>query len=263
MKTRYFFLMLMLAAMQGGYSQNYVQNGNFAETVTDETTGLVLPAGWDLDGSAFLNGERILSLVTSWLPDGAVEGTQVLDLWRGTDEAYSLKLTQTVSGLPDGVYSLSAVAALGGENSFSLYAKVGDDNEETVAMAESGVYEKKEMDNIQITGGTAIVGFTANSSAASDWFDITNFELVKTGGLTAIDSLEPSDVLVVISENRITVVSDEPVLSAALYSIDGKMIEANHSQGKEISLFTPPQKGVCILHVKQASGTETGKIIIK
>lgn len=260
MKTSYFFLMLMLAAMQVSYSQNYVQNGNFAETTTDETTGLVLPTGWDLEGNAFLNGERFLSLVTSWLPDGAPEGTRVLDLWRETDDPYQIKLTQTVNGLPDGIYSLSATAALGGENVFSLYAKVAD-MEETIPMPESGDFAKKEMNNIQIASGTAIVGFTANSSSASDWFDITNFELVKTGDLTSIDKLRPSDVSVVITENLITVTSDEPVLSVKLYSIDGKLLYSNHSQEREISIFTPRQKGVCILHIEQTSGSEIRKII--
>jgi hypothetical protein len=262
MKTCYFFLMLMLATMQVGYSQNYVQNGNFAATTTDEITGLVLPTGWDLEGNAFLNGERILNLVTSWLPDGATEGTRVLDLWRGTDDPYQIKLTQTITGLPDGIYSLSATAALGGENVFSLYAKIANE-EETTPMPESGDYEKKEMNNIQIAGGTVIVGFTANSSSGSDWFDITNFELVKTGDITSIEKLRPSDVSVVITGNLITVTSDEPVLSVKLYSIDGKLLYSNHSQEEKISIFIPQQKGVCILHIKQTSGSETRKIIIK
>ncbi|MDR1119362.1 MAG: T9SS type A sorting domain-containing protein [Dysgonamonadaceae bacterium] len=263
MKTRCFLLMLMLAAMQVSYSQNYVQNGNFAETTTDEVTGLVLPAGWDLEGNAFLNDERILNLVTSWLPDGAAEGTRVLDLWRGTDDPYQIKLTQTVTGLPDGIYSLSATAALGGENVFSLYAKVAD-TEETTPMPESGDYERKEMNSIQIAGGKAIVGFTANSTSSSNWFDITDFELVKTGNLTSINKLRPSGVSVAVTGNLITVASDEPVLSVKLYSIDGKMLYSNHSPEGEISIFTAPQqKGVCILHIEQTSGTETGKIIIR
>lgn len=212
MKTHYPFLMLMLAATQVAYSQqSYVQNGNFAETVTDETTGLTLPSGWDLEGNAFLNGERILNLVTSWLPDGAADGTKALDLWREGNEAYRLKLTQTISGLPDGIYSLSATAALGGENVFSLYAKVAD-KEETAPMPESGDYEKKEMSNIQITGGTAIVGFTANSSSSSDWFDITNFELVKTGEPEAPQTFEVS-----VSATNVTVTSPA---GESPYSVD-------------------------------------------
>jgi hypothetical protein len=265
MTKQIFFLVWMLAAMQAGYSQNnYVQNGNFAETVTDETTGLVLPAGWDLEGNAFLNdGTRILNLVTSWLPDGAVEGTRALDLWRGTDELYQIKLTQTIHDLPDGIYTLSAVAALGGANSFSFYAKVGDDNEETVAMVESGVYEKKEMNNIRITGGTAAVGFTANSSAASDWFDITHFELVRTGDVTSIGKIYSSEVSVTVKGNWITVTSGESVLSVKVYSIDGKLLSSNHLQGKKISVPAPQQEGVYILHIQQASGSRTGKITVR
>jgi hypothetical protein len=177
------FLAMTLLAVTNVFAQNYVQNGNFVKTTTDEITSLVLPAGWNLEGKAFLNDKTwILKLVTSWLPTGAIEGTHVLNLWRETNEPYQLKLTQTINGLPDGVYTLSATAAFGGENVFSLYAKIGE-NETTVPMPESSAYEKKEMNNIQITGGTAIVGFTANSSSSTDWFDITGFELVKTGNL--------------------------------------------------------------------------------
>jgi hypothetical protein len=264
MKNVLCFLAMMLLAVTNVCAQNYVQNGNFAETTTDETTGLVLPTGWDLEGNAFLNGERILNLVTSWLPDGAVEGTRVLDLWRGTDDPYQIKLTQTINGLPDGIYSLSATAALGGENVFSLYAKVAD-VEETTPMPPSGDYAKKEMNNIRITGGTAIVGFTASSSSSADWFDITGFELVKTGNLpTSIDKISSADVLsVVIDGNLITVASEEPILSATLYSIDGRMLYANHSSKKVISFAAPQREGICILQVKQAAGTDTRKIRIR
>jgi hypothetical protein len=254
----------MLAAMQVSYSQNYVQNGNFAEFTVDEVTGLKLPVNLVLYGSAFFEDVTlILALVTSWIPDGSAEGTRTLDLWRGTDENYQLKLTQTISGLPDGTYTLSAIAALGGANSYSLYAKVGDNEAATILMSESGDFEKKEFANIQVTGGTATIGFTANSSSKDDWFDITNFELVKTDGTTAIEKLKSSGVSVVITENLITVTSDEPVLSVKLYSIDGKMLYSNHSQEEGISIFTPQQKGICILHIEQTSGSEIRKIIIR
>jgi hypothetical protein len=233
------------------------------ETTADETTGLVLPTGWDLDGKAFLeDGTWILNLVTSWLPGGAVEGTHALDLWRETDESYQLKLTQTINDLPDGIYTLSATAAFGGTDAL-LYAKIAG-NEETTPMSPSGDYENKEMNNIQITGGTAIIGFSASSSSSSDWFDITGFELVKTDDLpTSIDKISPSGVSVVMAGNRLMVVSEEPVLSATLYSIDGKAFYSNCSQGKEISFAAPQGEGVCILHLKRASGTDTRKIIIR
>jgi hypothetical protein len=256
-------LAMTLLAVTNVFAQNYVQNGNFVETTTDETTGLVLPTGWDLDGNAFLeDGTWILNLVTSWLPGGAVDGAHALDLWRGTDEPYQLKLTQTINGLPDGVYTLSATAAFGGTDAL-LYVKIAG-NEETAPMSPGGDYEKKEMSNIQITGGTAIIGFTASSSSSADWFDITGFELVKTGNLpTSIDRILPSGVSVVIAGNLIRVASEEPVLSVKLYSAEGKMIYSDCSQGREISFAVPQREGICILQVKQAAGTDTRKIRIR
>jgi hypothetical protein len=207
--------MLMLVTTHVAYSQqNYVQNGNFAETATDNVTGLTLPVSWVLEGNAFLNGTKILNLITKWLPSGAVEGTQALDLWRETDEAYQLKLTQTIAELPDGIYSLSAVAALGGENVFSLYAKIAE-TEETTPMSESGDYEKKELNNIRITGGTAVIGFTAKSSSSSDWFDITNFELVKTGEIETPET--PRTFEVSVSAANVTLTSPA---GASPYSVD-------------------------------------------
>jgi hypothetical protein len=261
MKTRYFFLMFILAASTVAYSQNQVQNGNFAETTIDETTGLVLPLHWSLDGKALLDdGTFILNLQTKWLPEGAVGGTRALDLWRETDEAYQLKLTQTVTGLSDGVYSLSADAAFGGENVFALYAKVGE-TETTVFMTESGDFEKKELNNIQVTGGTAIVGFTANSSSAANWFDITNFELVRTGDLTSINKISSQKFAATVTGKSIRVVSEEPILSTRLISIDGKTVYSERSAEKEAT-FSVSQSGVYILQVKHTSGVQTRKIIV-
>jgi hypothetical protein len=261
MKTHYLFFTLMLVTVQVAYSQNYVQNGNFAETTTDELTGLTLPVGWNLDGSAFLSdGTKILNLVTSWLPDGATDGTRALDLWRGTDEPYQLKLTQTISELPDGIYSLSAMAALGGENVFSLYAKIAE-NERTTPMPESGDYEKKEMNSIQITDGVAIIGFTANSTSSANWFDITNFELVRTGDLTSINNMPLRKLSVFTNDQSVRIASDELILSVGLISMDGKKLYSSKPVGKEIT-FSVPQSGVYILQICQTSGTQVKKIVI-
>jgi hypothetical protein len=263
MKARhYLFIVLMLSAITTGFSQNYVQNGNFAETTTDLTTGVIIPTDWTLTGKATLDdGVWILNLQTKWLPDGAVEGDRAIDLWRETDEPYQLKLTQTITSLPDGIYSLSAVAALGGEDVFALYAKIGDDVM-TIPMPESGNYEKKELNGIQVTGGSGIVGFTANSTSSANWFDITNFEFVKTGDLTSINKVSPKELSVITTGKSIRVTSGEPVLSASLISIDGKVSSAEKFAEKEIS-FSVPQSGIYILQVKQTSGVQVRKIAVR
>jgi hypothetical protein len=261
MKNLLFSLAIMLLAITNIEAQNYVQNGNFAEAATDESTGLNLPDHWTLEGKALLDdGTKILNLVTSWLPAGSAEGTQALDLWRATDEPYQLKLWQEITGLPDGIYSLSAIAALGGENVFSLFAKVSDD-EKTEAMNESGNFEKKELNNVRVTGGSAIIGFTANSSSSSNWFDITNFEFVKTGDLTSMHKISGNELSITVTEKSIRVLSDELVHSANLISIDGKLLYSKAGTGKEV-IFSDLQAGIYILQINHASGVQTKKILI-
>ncbi|KAA6327357.1 hypothetical protein EZS27_023645 [termite gut metagenome] len=142
------------------------------------------------------------------------------------------------------MYSLSVIAALGGENVFTMYAKVGTE-EQTTSMLESGDFEKKGLNNIRITEGTAIVGFTVNSSSAN-WSDITNFELIKTENITSINKVSSSNLFVNIRGKAVSVISNEPVLLVCLSSINGKMLHVEKSVEKEVAFFLS-QSGVYIL----------------
>jgi hypothetical protein len=125
-----------------------------------------------------------------------------------------------------------------------MYAKVGTE-EQTTSMLESGDFEKKGLNNIRITEGIAIVGFTVNSSSAN-WFDITNFELIKTENITSINKVSSSNLFVNIRGKAVSVISNEPVLLVCLSSINGKMLHVEKSVEKEVA-FSLSQSGVYIL----------------
>jgi hypothetical protein len=64
--------MLILSIISTIQAQNYVQNGDFAQIITDSTYDLPVPNNWTLTGKAkTTDGSWIFNMDTTWLPSGA------------------------------------------------------------------------------------------------------------------------------------------------------------------------------------------------
>ncbi|SDX08365.1 glycosyl hydrolase 53 family protein [Paenibacillus sp. CF384] len=126
-------------------------------------------------------------------------GASAASYWNGS--AYAFKLSQTVSGLTDGTYTLKAWSSGdAGNNNFKLYADNFCGSEKlTTDITNSGwgTITPYTVEEIQVTNGQATIGFEVNSLAGK-WGFFDDVELVKVE--------EPEEP---------TVPSDEPFIKGA------------------------------------------------
>lgn len=147
--------------------QNLVVNPGF------EADGLTnTPAGWGV-----------------WIADGAGEetvkteingydGGYKLSFWNNSD--YSCSVYQTVSGLENGTYTLSAwVMTNAAQKVNQLYVKNygGEEMNQTLPMSDLG-WNKVVIDNIQVTNGQCEIGIYSIANGG-DWCNIDNVMLRK------------------------------------------------------------------------------------
>lgn len=101
----------------------------------------------------------------------AYSGDYKLTFWN--DAAYSCSVYQTITGLEDGTYTLSAwVMSNGSQNTCQMYVKNYGGSEMTQAIPLSDInFNKVTIDNIQVTNGQCEIGFYTDANAG-DWCNI-------------------------------------------------------------------------------------------
>ena len=105
-------------------------------------------------------------------------------VWRqSADEDYIAKLAQTVTGLEDGTYAMTAwVRASGGQSVCSLYAQTSERRyEKSVKTVGEDWTEIVVSDAIEVKDGKCEVGLYSDAHAG-EWVEADNFRLVKICG---------------------------------------------------------------------------------
>lgn len=106
----------------------------------------------------------------------AVQGDYKLTHWKAT--AYEASTYQTVTGLPNGRYDVSAwVLSSGGHQTAQFYAKnYGGAQVQSAIPASPSSWVKLELNNVQVTNGQIEIGFYSNANAGN-WINIDNVSL--------------------------------------------------------------------------------------
>ena len=102
--------------------------------------------------------------------------------WRLTDTtAYQATIAQTVTGLPNGTYTLSAwVQSSGGQSIARLFARNGGGSEQDAAVNTAiPSWKQVTISGIAVTNGTCQIGLDTTASA-NQWVDLDDVLLVKT-----------------------------------------------------------------------------------
>ncbi|MEP6987361.1 MAG: carbohydrate binding domain-containing protein, partial [Chloroflexota bacterium] len=108
-------------------------------------------------------------------------GTYALHYWKA--DAFAFTLSQTITDLPDGTYSLSAwMHGGGGEKSLQLYVSDYGGEPLTVDTANTGwlVWKTPTIANITISGGKCTIGLKV-AATAGNWAFLDDVSLVKVG----------------------------------------------------------------------------------
>jgi hypothetical protein len=145
-----------------GPANNYALNPSFeADRVT-----MAQPAGWITAGTASTNASGGHTGNWKWLLSSA--------------SAYQSSLTQTVTGLPNGTYTLAAwVESSGGQSVAQLFA-TGFGGAELDSSINSAIanWSHVSIPGIAVTNGTCQIGVRTTASA-NQWLDVDDFTLVK------------------------------------------------------------------------------------
>jgi len=84
-----------------------------------------------------------------------------------------------VTGLPSGTYTMTAyVENGGGQTTLDMFAEPTGGSETTVNLPTASSWTEVQLGNIQITEGSAYVGFTV-SAKAGNWTNIESVQFVK------------------------------------------------------------------------------------
>lgn len=131
------------------------------------------PTGWDrwAANAASYNAIKV--------EENGITGSYKLAHW--SDAAYEASTYQTLSGLSNGTYTLSAwVLNSGGQNTVQLYAKNYGGAERNVDLPVSATkWVKVKIENIHVTNGQIEIGVFSNANA-NNWINLDQVKLYKT-----------------------------------------------------------------------------------
>lgn len=140
--------------------ENKIINSSF------ETNGITnAPSGWNV---WLKNGTTAETVKTE---SGGMDGSYKLTFWN--DSSYECSIYQIITGLEDGIYSLSAwVMSNAGQNTCQIYAKNYGGEEKIGALPLSDIgWNKVEIDNIVVSNGQCEIGLYAVANT-NDWCNI-------------------------------------------------------------------------------------------
>ncbi|WP_052087677.1 glycosyl hydrolase 53 family protein [Paenibacillus wynnii] len=184
---------------------NPVMNYSF-----EKANGGGTPEGWTLSDS------------TPFAADSAAyTGSKSLGYWKET--AYTFEAFQTITGLSNGTYILSAWSqGAGKEVKNQMYAVSGDQASLTSSFANKGwnVWNQATIENIKVIDGTLKIGVNLDAEAG-DWGSYDDFVLVKTSDapVTQVSPTTPSGS----STGEMNTPKTEPIIlitgNTTLYSV--------------------------------------------
>jgi hypothetical protein len=145
-----------------GPGNDYALNPSFEA----DRVSVAQPAGWVTSGAASANASG--GHTGNWR-------------WRlSSGAAFQSSLSQTVTGLPNGTYTLSAwVESSGGQSVAQLFARgFGGSEVDASLTAKTSAWSNVSIPGIAVTNGTCEIG-AQTTAAAGQTLDIDDFALVK------------------------------------------------------------------------------------
>ena len=136
-------------------SENLVQNSSFESDFEH----------WTKSGTVSIKGDNVHS------------GSKALDYWSA--DAFNFTVSQTITGIENGIYSLSAFTqGGGGENTSRIFASGYGGDELTASFTNTAWREWKQptISNISVTNNTITIGVYVDANAGN-WGTIDDFEL--------------------------------------------------------------------------------------
>jgi LPXTG-motif cell wall-anchored protein len=164
----------------------------------------------------FVKNPGFESDLTHWTAAGTIKvsgnnahtGSKTLDYW--SDKEFSFTVSQTISGLENGIYKLSAFTeGGGGEKTSHIFAKDfgGDELTATFTNTTWNVWKKPTIENIRVTSGSITIGVFVDGNPGN-WGTIDDFELYKVGEFSkTIGAIKP--VTVYTNKNTAPVLPDK------------------------------------------------------
>ncbi|MDQ6419480.1 Ig-like domain-containing protein [Paenibacillus sp. LHD-117] len=192
-------VMLLLSAAHAGAAEvptNVIANGGFENDLT----------GWTRSDTA---------AQTAWSnTSNPKTGTFAFNWWHNA--GFSVTVSQTVTGLPEGKYSLSGYSQGGGGESVSRLFAETDGAKQTADFRNIGYLQWIEttIPAINVTSGTVTVGFEITGSAGN-WGSIDDFTLIRVGDIDA----EPAAIVSILPVTAETLIHDEPQLPTVVTAV--------------------------------------------
>jgi len=155
---------------------------------------------------SFETGDLTGWTVGSSSDTGVRENSNATYHTEGCDGAYlfntwwqGIPITQTIQGLPNGLYELKALMANnagdGNEDKPCLYLTANGQHSEAVASGNAGVFVENSI-QFYVTDGTAVIGAIGGNGDGSFtengyyWYKVDNFRLTYVSALPSIDEIE-------------------------------------------------------------------------
>jgi hypothetical protein len=196
-----------VAALETAKAGTYTISGTVTALgeITDVTCKVVIKAVNYIVNPSFEDSDRSMWTIadTDGYSSGAAvtkddphTGSYAVHFWSASDIDFTV--SQEISGLESGVYSLSAYIQGGGADTqdMSLSLTVGD-NEYSTPMSVSGwcVWNTPVIENITINECDTVIVSAHVSASASAWGTLDDFELCKTDDLDDDDDDDDDDDL--------------------------------------------------------------------
>ena len=132
-----------------------------------ETGASQSPSGWTESGSTDASKSDA---------DGAHSGTYQGTFWKAA--SYTVGIHQTVTGLPNGTYTLSAwIKSGGGQNTARMEAKNCGGAQQNYNLPKANHWRKFTISNINVTNGQCTIGFYSVASA-NQWMNFDDVEFI-------------------------------------------------------------------------------------
>lgn len=225
--------------------------------------------GWTIDanpaGAAYLESK-------------GVDGSNSVTCWSGS--AYNVKIFQTLSGLSNGVYTVSAMTNSNNDGSFVVFGNSGA-GEGTEDVLNTGALAKTAA-TLQVTDGNLEFGVRGsgdnNSVTAGHWIVFDNVEVkidtiapgyVEVPGAPPYRSAEQdafadkNDVDIWQSDGYLLIRSSSiPIVGYSVYSISGALVENKKVRSQFLTI--PLKKGIFVVKVITEDGSvNTKKIVVQ
>jgi hypothetical protein len=218
---------------------------------------------------------------TDWMPyieKKGVEGSKSVTYWQGV--VHHVALSQSLSGVANGTYDISAMTNASNDNSYLLFGLSGG-NENSYSILTSNALVKNKV-TATVSDGTLSFGIRGsgegNMVPAGHWIVFDNFEVkLKTitpeyiqikGALNSrmVTGLSPIEDEVTLkwwqTDNTINIESNEVMSFISVYSITGSKVIDIKPNSTQVSF--PSSRGIYLLRVKSGYNTESiQKIVVR